>query len=129
MISLTSADLDDQIRWSRATFGPGTREAGIIDHIKKELKEIEQANPGDDKISEWVDIVVLGLDGLWRAMDYGENNIAGTAKGYQMIVRYLSKMKVNFERQWPDWRNFKQNQAIEHVRTEGQLIDDLRSEQ
>ena len=124
MIALTSADLDQQIRWSRNTFGPGTREAGIIDHIKKELKEIEQAAPGDDKIAEWVDIIVLGFDGLWRAMDYGENHVDGQVTGFRMIARYLQKMEVNYDREWPDWRNFKQSQAIEHVRNDHEIPSD-----
>ena len=48
-----------QMVFSRATFGPGERTKGVIDHIRKELIEIEQA---DDRAEEWVDVVILALD-------------------------------------------------------------------
>jgi hypothetical protein len=109
---LSHEDINEQIKWSRVTFGPGTREQGIIDHIKKELKEIEQASNEDDKLEEWIDIIILGIDGAWRCLEPG----SGDQKGQKIIGRYLRKMAENFNREWPDWRNFKQNQAIEHVR-------------
>lgn len=51
--------------WSLRTFGPGPRPLGIAAHIRKEIDEIE-GNPAD--ISEWVDLVILALDGCWRSM-------------------------------------------------------------
>ena len=57
------AHLYRQRAFSRATFGPGARTAGVLDHICKELKEIE-AKPDD--LSEWVDLILLALDGAWR---------------------------------------------------------------
>jgi hypothetical protein len=54
-----------QIEWSSKTFGPGRRTKGICDHIRKELEEIEQ-DPKDWK--EWIDVLILGLDGFWRAL-------------------------------------------------------------
>jgi hypothetical protein len=56
-----------QMAWSHATFGPGERTQGVIDHIKKELVEVERAN-GDS--SEWVDVVILALDGLTRRLAF-----------------------------------------------------------
>lgn len=53
--------LKRQMAWSHATFGPGERTAGVIDHIRKELVEVEQ---GDGDASEWVDVVILALDAL-----------------------------------------------------------------
>jgi hypothetical protein len=57
------AHLERQRDWSRRTFGP-QHVAGVIDHIRKELVEIE-ADPAD--LGEWVDVVILALDGAWRA--------------------------------------------------------------
>ncbi|HHJ1578118.1 dATP/dGTP pyrophosphohydrolase domain-containing protein [Pseudomonas aeruginosa] len=55
--------LERQRRFSERTFGPGSRAAGVVDHIRKELREIEEA-PGD--LAEWIDVVILALDGAWR---------------------------------------------------------------
>lgn len=53
-----------QREWSEKTFGPGPRTKGILDHIRKELVEIE-ADPSD--VKEWIDVTILALDGAWRA--------------------------------------------------------------
>lgn len=45
------------------TFGTSARTIGIIKHIESELKEVE-ADPFD--LKEWIDIIILGLDGYWR---------------------------------------------------------------
>ena len=58
------AHLVRQAEWSERTFGPGTRTQGVIHHIRKELREIEAA-PGD--LTEWIDVVLLALDGAWRS--------------------------------------------------------------
>jgi hypothetical protein len=50
--------------FSLRTFGPGQRTHGVLDHIRKELAEIE-AKPAD--LTEWVDVILLALDGAWRA--------------------------------------------------------------
>lgn len=51
--------------WSHRTFGPGPRTLGVVAHIRKEIAEIED-EPAD--LSEWADLVILALDGCWRAM-------------------------------------------------------------
>lgn len=56
--------LAEHIPWSKATFGPGARTGGITKHIEKELDEIRQ-NPTD--LMEWIDVIILALDGAWRA--------------------------------------------------------------
>ena len=61
-----------QREWSRETFGPGPRTNALIDHIKKELIEIEE-KPYD--LKEWIDIVILGLDGAWRS-EHGPDEVA-----------------------------------------------------
>ncbi|KAB2693381.1 DUF550 domain-containing protein [Brucella intermedia] len=92
-----------QIEWSKNTFGPALRTKGIIDHIKKELKEIE-AEPHD--LSEWIDVVILAMDGFWRH--------GGTAD--DLMPRLLAKQQKNMARTWPDWRTMSEDQAIEHDR-------------
>lgn len=110
-----------QIAFSRATFGPGTRTEGVIDHIRKELVEIEAANPGIDRAKEWVDVVLLALDGLWREVGYGvPGHVATTdACAKSSAVRIVEKLAKNELRDWPDWRTADPTKAIEHVKTEG----------
>lgn len=53
-----------QIRdWSKATFGPGRRTKGLLEHIRRELDEVAAA---PDDLVEWVDVVLLAFDGYWR---------------------------------------------------------------
>lgn len=99
------AHLHRQREFSSRTFGPGTRTAGVIDHIRKELKEIE-AKPDD--VSEWVDVILLALDGAWRA-GFEPEAIAEAIR---------AKQQKNEGRNWPDWRTAAPGKAIEHVRNE-----------
>lgn len=107
--------LKRQKAFSRATFGPGPRTKGVVDHIRKELVEIEESEPGTaDHSKEWVDVAILALDGLWRALEkegFQWNQIAGVA-----AQRIELKQDVNEERDWPDWRKMSEDQAIEHKR-------------
>lgn len=80
--------LDDQRRWSRKTFGSKKRTIGICKHIEKELVEIQEDPEG---LEEWIDVVILALDGAWRA-------------GYtptQIIDQLQRKQRINFDRKWP----------------------------
>lgn len=97
------AHLQRQREWSERTFGPGPRAAGVVDHIRKELREIE-ADPTD--ITEWVDVVILALDGAWRA----------GASPEQIVATIVAKQTKNEGRVWPDWRTADPNKAIEHVK-------------
>jgi hypothetical protein len=97
------AHLERQRDWSRRTLGPGARTTGIIDHILKELKEIE-ADPVD--LKEWIDVVILAFDGAWRAGWSPEAIAAALA----------AKQIRNEQRQWPDWRTADPDKAVEHVR-------------
>lgn len=106
-----------QMAFSHATFGPGERTAGVIDHIRKELDEVAEAN-GDS--SEWVDVVILALDGLTRRLAFstsdGQRNDPDTVA--QMAVNMIvGKQTRNEARTWPDWRTVSADKAIEHDRT------------
>lgn len=93
-----------QREFSSKTYGPGAHTEGIIDHIQKELEEIK-ADPTD--LEEWVDVVILGLDGAWRA-------------GYEpeeVIKAIIRKQHINELRKWPDWRTVEPGKAIEHDRS------------
>lgn len=97
------AHLVRQREWSERTSGPGPRTKGVVEHIRKELREIE-ADPTD--VSEWIDVVILALDGAWRA-------------GYsplQIIAALEAKQTKNENRNWPDWCTLSPDKAIEHVR-------------
>lgn len=94
-----------QAEWSERTFGPGERREGIADHIRKELDEVIDAGFGD--ISEWVDVIILGLDGAWREGATPED----------IVTALRAKAEKNRARVWPDWRTAEPGKAIEHDRT------------
>lgn len=96
--------LAKQIEWSRTTFGPNKRLNGLLDHIRKELKEIEE-NPSD--VNEWIDLVILAFDGAWRNTGLDAN---------QIVEALRAKQLKNTKRDWPDWRTKSEDEAIEHIR-------------
>lgn len=105
-----------QMAFSHATFGPGERREGVIDHIKKEIVEVEEAN-GDS--IEWVDVVILALDGLTRRLAYStsDGQRKDPAVVAQMVCNMIEgKQTRNEARNWPDWRTADKDKAIEHVR-------------
>lgn len=97
--------LERQWKWSLETFGPGFRTAGILSHIRKELGEVEK-EPFD--LMEWVDIIILALDGFWRH--------GGSAIRLLPLLQF--KQDKNFGRNWPRWQERSEDQAIEHDRSE-----------
>jgi len=97
------AHLRGQREWSARTFGPSRRTRGVLDHIRKELGEIERA-PLD--LSEWIDVVILAFDGAWRAGHEPE----------QIAWALSEKQARNEARTWPDWRGRPEDEAIEHDR-------------
>lgn len=97
--------IKNQIEFSEKTFGPDKRTEAITDHIKKELIEVAE-EPND--LLEWIDLVILALDGAWRS-------------GYtpEQVVDALHRKQIeNNNREWPDWRTVPQDKAIEHLRNE-----------
>lgn len=99
---IDAAHIARQRDWSAQTFGPRPRTFGITDHIRKELAEIED-DPTD--VTEWADVVILALDGAWRA---GHEPQA-------IIDAIVAKQAVNEARVWPDWREVGEDAAIEHI--------------
>ena len=99
------AHLDRQQAWSAETFGPAEVRGhrGVLDHIRKELVEIE-AEPGD--VTEWADLIILAFNGAWRSGHSPADTIAAIK----------AKQERNEDRQWPDWRTADPDKAIEHVR-------------
>lgn len=106
---LTWRDIKEQREWSDRTFGPGTRLRGVLNHIRKELAEVEESCGKD--ITEWVDIMVLAVDGATRSGHKPED----------LLNAYAEKMAENYQREWPDWRDFSEDEPIEHVREDRPL--------
>lgn len=98
------AHLERQAKFSLRTFGPGARVEGVTDHIAKELIEVRESGGA---LSEWVDVVILGLDGAWRS----------GASPAQIIEAIVAKQTKNEGRNWPDWRTADPGKAIEHDRS------------
>jgi predicted nucleic acid-binding Zn-ribbon protein len=109
------AHLHKQRAFSLKTFGPGTRTAGVVAHIRKELAEIE-AKPDD--LEEWIDVIMLGGDGAWRT----------GATPEEIAAAYEAKLAKNEKREWPDWRTADPDGPIEHVRPDARQEGGKRSE-
>jgi len=93
--------LKKQEKWSSKTFGHGRRTLGLLEHIRRELVEIEE-RPND--LGEWIDVVILALDGFWR---HGGNP--------DSVMEYLTaKHRENFLRRWP--KPNSEHEAVEHIR-------------
>lgn len=74
--------------WSLRTFGKGKRTEGICKHIEKGLAEIRSA---PDDLTEWIDVIILALDGAWRA---GHSPV-------QIINALIEKQAINLQREFP----------------------------
>ncbi|WP_334018065.1 dATP/dGTP pyrophosphohydrolase domain-containing protein [Burkholderia orbicola] len=96
------AFLRRQRAFSARTFGPGRLTARVCDHIRKELTEVEAA---PDNLREWIDVILLGLDGAWRT----------GATPEQITTALAAKLTTNEGRAWPDWRTSDPDRAMEHV--------------
>ena len=76
--------------WSQRAFGPARPKTDVprlLSHIRKELVEIEQ-HPQD--CEEWVDPIILCIDGAWRS-GHSAYTIASTLK---------RKQEKNMIRKW-----------------------------
>lgn len=95
--------LDRKAKWSNATFGFGARYEGVCRHIEKELAEIRK---DPDDLTEWVDVVLLALDGAQRAGFSPE----------QIWAAMRAKQRINQTRKWPAPGG--QDETVEHIREE-----------
>ena len=76
-----------QMRWSASTLGRGGRLKGILDHIRKELVEIEE-NPKD--ATEYADVIILACDLAWRQ----------GITPYELCKALEAKQFINSQRTW-----------------------------
>ncbi len=93
-----------QFRWSNNTFGIGPRFKGNMEHIRRELAEIE-SNPTDPV--EYADVIILACD---TAMRQG-------ISPHELCKALQEKQLVNFKRQWFDITEDappKRNKCIQH---------------
>jgi hypothetical protein len=139
------AHLTRQAAFSRATFGHGARTVGVCDHIRKELEEVEACimdlDTGviyedlpeiawdeetglyrevylkqDAASAEWVDVAILGLDGLTRAIWAANPDFTADEVAFHACRMIVGKQGKNEKRVWPDWRTADPEAAIQHVR-------------
>ena len=89
--------------WNFNTYGPGERLTGTIEHIKKELEEIEK-EPHD--LVEWVDVIMLAMNGALR---HGHEPQA-------IIDAFFKKFEINKKRKWKDWREVPEGEPITHIK-------------
>jgi len=75
---------------------------GLTKHIEKECAEIRAA-PED--LTEWIDVIILGLDGYWRA--------GGSPEILQLLLQ--TKQDKNIAREWGPPGS--EDQPNEHIRT------------
>jgi len=102
------AHLRRQAEFSFRTFGPGERTAGVCDHIRKELAEVQaDAAASVPTLPEWTDVIILALDGALRS----------GATPEQIVQSIVAKQTKNEGRRWPDWRTADPTKAIEHDRS------------
>lgn len=108
--------LTRQAAVSRALFGPGPRTAGVSDHICKELDEIDKAETERERGEEWVDVAILGLDGLLRSIWVEYPTFSADMVAAEAVAMILKKQGKNERRDWPNWRSAPTDKAIEHKR-------------
>lgn len=101
--TIDAAHIERQKQFTTRTFGPGPRTKDVLDHIRSELKEVEES-PLD--LSEWADIIILAMDGAWRA-GHEPQDIIDAIKAKQLI---------NEGRVWPKRKGTSEDEPIEHVR-------------
>jgi hypothetical protein len=96
--------VNTQLEWSEKMFGEGNRRVGTIEHIRRELTEISEATTRQDALREWVDVVILALEGAWREGFTAE----------QVVTAIVEKQLVNRRRTWPTEQS--PDLPIEHMR-------------
>ena len=100
--SITAADIAAYRDFSLNTFGPGARNEAKFKHLAEELDE---AREDPTNTEEWIDIVILALDGAYR----------NGASPEEIIAAYHAKCAKNLARTWPDWKDIPEGEHIKHV--------------
>jgi len=121
----------------REKFGPGERRKGVIEHIRQEFVEIEDAETIEKVAEEWTDVVILSMDGMLRAVREvlrarmaeagpGPNiDQSGMLCGYDgeptndfvaatALSLITSKQLKNELRDFGEWRGVSEDTAIQH---------------
>ena len=101
--------IEDFKNWNFNTYGPGERLTGTIEHIKEELTEIEK-EPHD--IVEWVDVIMLAMNGALR---HGH-------EPQDIIDAFFKKLEKNKARKWQNWQEVPEGQPIKHIKDEDDTI-------
>jgi len=91
------------LEWSLRVFGPGHQTESLTRHIEKELVEV-RAKPDD--LIEWVDVILLALDGYLRH--------GGTPA--TILADLRRKQEINLARTWTEPAGA--DQPVEHVRSD-----------
>jgi len=92
--------IERKMKWSFETFGE-QEVCGVIDHIKDELLEVKE-NP--EAIEEWIDIILLAIDGASR-VGFSADDI---------INELERKLQINTSRRWEGVE--KGTSAIKHIK-------------
>lgn len=126
-----------QCAFGRATFGPGERRLGVLDHIQKEIEEVKNAEGNEARALEWVDLVILSQDGLLRATREMLREAMAHVADQPLILQdgvvvgrlgeptndYVAKIALvlltgkrdkNELRNWPNWRDASEDEALPH---------------
>jgi hypothetical protein len=90
-----------QREFSERTFGGGRRTIGVTQHIAKELLEIREK---PDDLTEWIDVIILAMDGYWRH--------GGQPKDLLRLIE--DKLARNIARKWPTPTS--EDEPVEHDR-------------
>lgn len=122
---------------NREKFGPGARTKGVQEHIKKEFDEINSASGIYGRQEEWVDVAILGIDGLLRACRevlrdthpgtveniFGEDHqsVFDGEPSNEVVAKYacralIEKINKNELRDFGDWRQASPDAPMEHKR-------------
>ena len=115
LMAITADFIDEKFLWSTRTFGQHKNHMKIINHIRKEAIEASHA-PTDPE--EWVDMILLALDGLSR--------ICGLS-GAEIIEQIAAKNDKNHQREWPPVQEVHDDHPIEHVKSLPSVPDRLEA--
>lgn len=94
------------VEWSDRTFGVGDHTEGLLKHIQKEIEEVREISPYS--ITEWVDIIILAIDGAHR-------------QGYspmQIASMLIEKQNINANRKYPKITN--PDEPTEHIQEDNE---------